>query len=115
MIYKFVPDFLTAANDDTALLRAIALLFVLSTPIIWTLRIVARILLSALHLKTDAGEREAMIQTYLALIADGKMDVGQRELVLAAIFRPTATGFVKDDATPPGWSSLVTKLVGEKK
>lgn len=64
---------------------------------------------------TDAWERMAMMESYLALVADGKMDDNQRDLVLAAIFRPTSTGFVKDDATPPGWSSLITKLVGERK
>lgn len=68
----------------------------------WCARILVRIVLSHLHLYFDAEQRVVMTQTYLALIREGSLTTDDgRESVLRALFRPTATGIVRDDAVPP--------------
>ena len=47
----------------------------------------------------DAYERTTMVLTYLALAIDGKVSDQERHLVLQSLFRPTADGLVKDDAS----------------
>lgn len=41
-----------------------------------------------------------MVTTYLALANEGAADEKDRSIVLAALFRPTADGVVKDDGLP---------------
>jgi hypothetical protein len=64
----------------------------MASPIFWGLRILARFLLSYSHLSTDTAERHILIETYLALHKEGKVKDEDRELLLAAIFRPASTG-----------------------
>ncbi len=71
---------------------------------VWIERILVRIFLSHVHLRSDAGERVVMAMTYLALLKEGagpKDD--DRKLILAALFRPSSTGVVTDDAAPQVW------------
>jgi len=69
---------------------------------IWLFRILVRLLLSNIHLSTEAIERRTMILTYLALLRKGHGPTEeQRELILQILFRPSSTGIVKDDALPP--------------
>lgn len=79
---------------------------------IWAIRILVRLLLSHLHLKADAIERRTMLLTYLALLRRGQGPTEQqRELLLHILFRPAASGLVKDDALPPmiaQWLNTVT-------
>jgi len=79
---------------------------------VWFLRILVRLLLSNLHLESDAVERRTMLLTYLSLLRRGDgPDEKQRGLILRILFRPSATGIVKDDALPPvvaKWLNLVT-------
>ena len=73
---------------------------------VWVLRIVVRNYVSASHLMTDAGEREILIQTYLALSTDKDLanipEIRDKALpqMLASVFRHTADGLVKDDGLP---------------
>jgi len=79
---------------------------------VWSIRILVRLLLSNLHLKSDAIERRTMILTYLALLRRGLgPKEEQRELILQILFRPSATGIIKDDALPPivaRWLNIIT-------
>jgi hypothetical protein len=79
---------------------------------VWAVRILVRLLLSNLHLQSDADERRTMLLTYLALLRSGQGPTeAQRELILQILFRPSATGIVKDDGLPPAvaqWLNLVT-------
>jgi len=75
----------------------------------WLLRILVRSLLSNMHLEQDLAARAVLVQTYLALIAEGGAIPGEdREKVIALVFRPTSDGLVRDDAAPPGWLSFMT-------
>ena len=77
---------------------------------VWGIRILVRLLLSNIHLLTDARERVTMVQTYLALLRRGKIKDDERMFILQALFRPTPTGIVKDDAVPLTIIEGITKL-----
>lgn len=77
---------------------------------IWVVRLVIRMWLSHAHLATDANERVTMVQTYLALIEDGKMTKDEdRALVLTPLFRPAADGLVKDEGLPHPMLEMLTR------
>lgn len=77
---------------------------------IWAVRLVVRMWLSHAHLSTDAEERVTMVQTYLALIEDGKMTKDEdRALVLTPLFRPAADGLVKDEGLPHPMLEMLTR------
>jgi hypothetical protein len=73
----------------------------------WLLRICSRRALSNFALSADAGERVAMVQTYLALSEGGHATEAERGLILSALFRPAAK--TTDDAAPPTWLDLISK------
>lgn len=77
---------------------------------VWVVRILVRLLLSNIHLHTDARERVTMVQTYLALLRRGKIKDDERMFILQTLFRPTPTGIVKDDAVPLTVVEGITKL-----
>lgn len=86
----------------------------LATLSFWFIRILVRIFLSNLHLENDAAERVTMAKTYLALIRDGALPKGESiNTVLAALFRPTGDGIVKDEGLPPTAMEWMTKLGGK--
>lgn len=91
--------------------QKVAALLLTASPVFWGLRVLARLLLSYIHLTTDAAERHILIETYLALHKEGKVKDEDRELLLATIFRPAATGIVRDDAAP-AWSDIYNKFTG---
>ena len=77
---------------------------------IWVVRLVIRMWLSHAHLATDADERVTMVQTYLALLEDGKMTKDEdRELVLTPLLRPAADGLVKDEGLPHPILEMLTR------
>ena len=77
---------------------------------IWVVRLVIRMWLSHAHLATDADERVTMVQTYLALLEDGKMTKDEdRALVLTPLFRPAADGLVKDEGLPHPMLEMLTR------
>ncbi len=79
---------------------------------IWAIRILVRMLLSNAHLFNDARERMVMINAYLALLESDQLPEKSKELILQSIFRPTATGIVKDDAAPPFMAQWIKHTTG---
>lgn len=78
---------------------------------IWAIRLLVRIFLSNMHLENDAGERVTMAKTYLALIRSDSLSKEKNiDAVLAALFRPTGDGIVKDEGLPPSAVDFLTKL-----
>tara|TARA_R110000868_G_scaffold266583_1_gene525811 strand:+ start:27427 stop:28644 length:1218 start_codon:yes stop_codon:yes gene_type:complete len=76
-------------------------LLIAVTIYIWIERIFVRLLLSNAHLKTDAGERVVMVETFLALLQDNKETTKQeREIILTSLFRPNSTGIISNDGLP---------------
>lgn len=87
---------------------------------IWLLRILGRLFAENLQLSIDAGERQTMVKTFLALMHDeerGKALVtdSDRILILHSLFRPSAVSSA-DDAPPVHWFDILSqKLGGPKK
>ena len=90
-------------------------LLLIATIGVWVLRVLIRLLLSNIHLWSDAKERRTMLLTYLALHNEGKLPTDEsRELILQVLFRPTSTGIVKDDAAPPFMAEWLKKTTGSE-
>ena len=76
---------------------------------VWLTRLAAKIFISNLHLGTDSYERTTMIQTYLALLREGNGPKNEeRQLILQTLFRPSTTGFIKEDG-PAGFYETISK------
>jgi len=90
------------------------LILISLTMAIWIIRILMKVMLSQLHLHTDADERAVMSNAYLALLKRGKaMQDDDRELILSVLFRPSATGIV-DDGGPATPIEIITRAVQGK-
>ncbi|HEX3365474.1 DUF6161 domain-containing protein [Phenylobacterium sp.] len=82
----------------------------------WIGRLISRTYVSQAHLAIDAAERATMVQTYLALTNENKITDAERILVLAALFRSSEDGLVRDDAAPEfSLAGLAAKLGSEAK
>jgi hypothetical protein len=72
-------------------------LAVVSTMLFWVGRLLTKLYLSEHHLRNDAEERAVMTETYLALTKEADASDADRDIILAAIFRNTPDGIVRDD------------------
>lgn len=83
---------------------------------IWFVRVIVQLIYSNVHLSSDAEERVAMIQTYLAMLKDQEMPLKEdhKLLVLQSLFRPAATGAVKDDGSPTTLFDFFASKIGGK-
>jgi hypothetical protein len=116
-VISYAHEFLaqTSAERATVPFREIGLLFLLVTLAVWLLRVLVRVFLSNLHQSADAASRATMTQAYLALIQeDKKLAETDRILILTTLFRPMATGLIKDDGMPPSLTELFSRIVGGK-
>jgi len=104
---KYLPSIL-----EKLAYGGIATAVLLSTLVLWLIRILVRNYMSQTHLATDSDERVAMVKTYLALMESGKAPADTLGPVLAALFRPASDGIVKDDSMPLGLAELLTKQKG---
>ena len=86
-----------------------------ATVLLLMLRLLSRITISNLHLATEADERVVMTKTYLAFGEYGKLSDEHRTLMLNALFRPSTTGLVKEDAVPPSMLDLATRMANPVK
>jgi hypothetical protein len=55
-----------------------------------------------------------MLQTYLALTKDGRIEATDRALVLGPLFRSAADGIVRDDGPDASIPALVARLIDAK-
>jgi len=105
----------TTSPSDTAIyLKFAAIGAVLTTIVFWVGRVLLRIYLSNRHLITDAEERKAMLQTYLALTKDGRIEATDRALVLGPLFRSAADGIVKDDGPDSSVAAIIARAIEAK-
>lgn len=99
------------ALTDSATTWHLGSFILLATLSFWFIRLLVRIFLSNLHLENDASERVTMAKTYLALIRNDDLPKGDSiNTILAALFRPTGDGIVKDEGVPPSALEWFTKL-----
>ncbi|MGY2573740.1 DUF6161 domain-containing protein [Vibrio sp. C8] len=64
------------------------------------IRVVSRLLMSAVHLQRDSEERAQLTYFYLALIKDGAIDENSRNIVIQSLFCRTDTGLLAGDSSP---------------
>ena len=103
------------ANDRAPvyLLVAGALLGITSL-IFWAGRLTVKLWLSEHHLRKDATERSIMTETYLALQESEQATESDRAIVLAAIFRPTPDGVVKEEGPADlGVQAAISKFLSK--
>lgn len=122
-----LPDF--SSGQPELLYWRMGLSAFMATLVLLLLRIMTRITMSHLHLATEAEERVVMFNSYLNLLGtrvkvtndDGietsvpMVDKERQDLVLNALFRPSSTGLVKDDAVPASVLDLATRVAGSGK
>ncbi len=93
-------DHFLKGTSNTVLVITGAGLATMTGLLLWIGRLLTKLYLSEHHLAHDAEERAVMTMTYLALTQERAADEKDRALVLAALFRNTSDGIVKDDAAP---------------
>jgi hypothetical protein len=112
IVYWLLPS-LRGETDQGLGFLALATLVTTATLVIWPLRIVSKMLLSNMHLETEADQRATMAHTYLALLRqDDGIAKEDRQLMLKTLFRTINTGIIKDDGTPASAVELFTRLIG---
>jgi hypothetical protein len=79
----------------------------------WPLRLTSKLYLSHMHLAEDAGEREVVTKTFLALGDVIELTGDDRHLLLAALFRSSGAGLVKDDSNLSITDLLVARMAGK--
>ena len=115
-MHQQLAGFLLQFQGSTGALLVVSAGFALLASLpLWIGRLLVKFYLSEHHLATDAKEREVMTQTYLALTADGAIDDKDRSLILAALFRSTPDGVVKDNSQPDtSPASMLSKLLDSR-
>ena len=78
--------------------------FILSATVglfgVWILRLIVRQFIAQRHQIHDAGERLAILNTYLSLLETRQLEESERLIFLEAIARKSSDGLVTDDASP---------------
>ncbi|MCG7939492.1 MAG: DUF6161 domain-containing protein [Candidatus Thiodiazotropha lotti] len=113
-LFVYIAHELLKESISNVPLWKLGVVFAISTFGIWLTRLTSKIFISNLHLRTDADERTTMIQTYLALLREGtgpKDD--ERQLILQTLFRPSNSGFIKEDGNA-GFQESIAKLFQPK-
>jgi cell division septum initiation protein DivIVA len=114
---KNVPS--TAATGQSAAAEVVvqhsvevAIGLLVLTLFLWALRILSRTFLASLNLSVDASERAVMVKTYLALLREKSLPEQAEALkvIVAALFRHSPTGLIKDDAGPNTPLDMVTRI-----
>jgi len=80
------------------------LLLVMSLAL-WLIRLQYRVYLSERHLSLDANEKRAFTETYLAMKEGRDVGSDNEAIVLAALFRPTQDGIIRDDESALDFSA----------
>lgn len=107
LLVWFLIDHYLAIPISEAKLSGFAIPVIFSTMGVWMTRLLSKIFISNLHLRTDAEERVTMINTYLAILRDGQgLEDDQKRLILTTLFRPSATGYIADDG-PQSLNDLI--------
>jgi len=94
-------------GENSHLLPLIMALVIIPVGLVfWFLRILLRNYRETRAIEDDARERTTMLQTYIYLVAEGKMLPEDRMVVLHALFRPRAVDNVDD-----GNATLISQFV----
>lgn len=90
-----------------------ASLLVTFSVLLWATRLQYRMFLSERHLSLDAEEKTAFAKSFAAITQDKSISKENENIVLAALFRPTPDGIIKDDdgGFDPSISAAIAKFL----
>ena len=81
-------------------IRITAMLTVITSVLIYGLRVAVKLTMSSFHLARDARERKQLTYFYLALINEKAVTDKERELIMTSLFSRADTGLLKGDSSP---------------
>lgn len=90
-----------------------ASLLVTFSVLLWATRLQYRMFLSERHLSLDAEEKTAFAKSFAAITQDKSIAKENENIVLAALFRPTPNGIIKDEdgGFDPSISAAIAKFL----
>lgn len=99
LLIIFVPE-ATQTSHWFDLVKNTAILTIITTILVYVLRIFVKMAMSSYHLARDAKEREQLTYFYLSLINEKAVTDSERELVITSLFSRSDTGLLKGDSSP---------------
>ena len=81
-------------------IRITAMLTVITSVLIYGLRVAVKLTMSSFHLARDARERKQLTYFYLSLINEKAVTEKERELIITSLFSRSDTGLLKGDSSP---------------
>ena len=95
----FIPETTNASHwFDT--IKNTAILTVITSVLIYGLRVAVKLTMSSYHLARDARERKQLTYFYLSLINEDAVSNKERELIITSLFSRSDTGLLKGDSSP---------------
>lgn len=110
-----IPNIFSEDSHWLDILKNSAIITVISSVLIYLLRIFVKISMSSFHLARDAKERNKLCYLFLALIRDGAVTDKERAIVLNALFSRSDTGLLKGESGPTISSGIAEILDSLKK
>lgn len=104
-----ISEVLSVSKDDFHYGKASFLLFI-SFAGFWIVRLVFQIIVSRLHIASEASEKAVMTQAYLSLVKGKKIEAHESEIVFRNIFRSSGSGLVRDDNSHPAME-IINKVL----
>jgi hypothetical protein len=106
--------FEAAFNDKIKGIKWSLILITIVSLLAFSIKILAKMTFSSLHLSRDAEEREQLTHFYLALKKDTTIEPEERQLILQSLFSRADTGLLKEDSSPTMPSSFIDKFTSGK-
>lgn len=103
--------FETAFSDAVKGIKWSIILITLVSLLAFSIKILAKMAFSSLHLSRDAEEREQLTHLYLALKHDSAVSDSDRQLILQSLFSRSDTGLLKEDSAPTMPSGIIEKYI----
>ena len=99
VLIVFIPETTNASHwFDT--IKNTAILTVITSVLIYGLRVAVKLTMSSYHLARDARERKQLTYFYLSLINEKAVTEKERELIITSLFSRSDTGLLKGDSSP---------------
>ena len=114
LIIILTPNIFDSNGYWLDMLKNTALLTVITSIMIYVLRVLIKMTMSSFHLSRDAKEREQLSYFYLSLIHDSAVSDNERALIINSLFSRSDTGLLKGDSAP-SMSANITDLVEKDK
>jgi len=112
------PDSFSASlvDGDPLAIKGVVLYGTVISFMAYLIKTFSKMTFSSFHLMRDAEERERLTMGYLALLKEGAVEKGERELILKALFSRSETGLIKHESGPTmfGVTGLVDRMQGRK-